>query len=124
MINITERPPKLVFTKADALIIQHCAVMGRRETQVRAYHVGAVKPYAQYPCSVWLAYIKPRKRLTSSRQIVPDNITYFTIEVAGQVVYDSRADVPCDMGKWEATNTEFTHNRPFTVIDRAPMVHP
>jgi hypothetical protein len=32
------------------------------------------------------------------------NLDFVTIEQAGQVVYDSRADVPCDMAKFNQTH--------------------
>jgi hypothetical protein len=100
------------FIKGEALLIQHCAVMGRVETRVRAYQIGPVEPYAQYPVSVNVYFFKPRERHFAWFCLVPDNLRYLVIEVAGQVVYDSRTDVPCDMEVWTATNRRFTGQRP------------
>jgi hypothetical protein len=86
-----------------ATLVQHCAVYGRLETPVRWFEVGEVRPYAQHPVSVDVTFIKPRKRTRAYYTIKPENYRYLTAEVGGRVVYDSRADVPCDMAKWEET---------------------
>jgi hypothetical protein len=95
------------FTFREALIVQHCAVIGRLEQLVRAYHIGEVERYAQYPVSVRVAFLAPRKRRAASFRVVPDNIRYLTVEGDGHVIYDSRADVPCDMTAWNATDQKF-----------------
>src|SRR6185503_4508329 len=86
-----------------ATIIQHCAVFGRMKRDVRKFRVEEPSKHAQYPVSIAVRFVEPRKRTGSSYRIVPDNIRYLTIEAKGQVVYDSRPDVPCDMEVWEAS---------------------
>ena len=89
------------------LIVMHCAVSGRLAFLARKYSVGPVRPYAQHPVSVSVWYTPPRARRPTGFTITPDNIRFLTIEVDGRVVYDSRADVPCDREKWEETNARF-----------------
>lgn len=45
-----------------AVIVQHCAVFGRLETQVRKWSVSPPLPYAQYPVVVSVRFCKPRRR--------------------------------------------------------------
>jgi hypothetical protein len=85
--------PSMTF--ANAVLVQHCAVSGRLETRVRAYEVIPAPPQ-----SVRVVVIEPRKRRRGAYTITADNLRYLTIEVADQVVYDSRGDVPCDMAAW------------------------
>jgi hypothetical protein len=47
---------------------------------------------------------------------VSDHRRYLTIEVDGQVLYDSQTDVPCDMARWAETNARFRNNRTFQTI--------
>jgi hypothetical protein len=85
-----------------ATIIQHCAVFGTLKTSVRKFEVLDPEPYAQYATSIHVSFVKPRERSWHYYQMVPDNLRYITIETdAGEVLYDSRTDVPCDMAKWE-----------------------
>jgi hypothetical protein len=101
-----------------AIIVHHSAVAGRSETTVREFHVSEVRPYAQYSCSVSVRFLKPRARKQKyAFNIVPDNIIYFTIEVNGHEVYDSRRDVPCDMAKWEETDGRFKERRAIRFIE-------
>jgi len=95
-----------------ATIVQHCAVFGRIETVVREFRVGEVRPYAQYPCSVSVRFVEPRKRRPACYTMTPDNTRYLTVEAAGRTLYDSRQDVPCDMSAWEATHRRFAGRRP------------
>ena len=84
-----------------ATIIQHCAVFGNLKTEVRKYEVSDPKPYAQYLTSIHVSFVKPGKRKWAYFTIVPDDLRYLTVEHNGEVLYDSRTDVPCDMTKWE-----------------------
>ena len=106
------------FTYTTASIRQYCAMAGTLETPVRTYHIAPPQRYAQPPTSVRVYFLKPRNRSPVSYNMVPDNLRYLTIEVAGQVVYDSRTDVPCDMAKWTATNQEWQDRRPCTIVSR------
>jgi hypothetical protein len=92
-----------------AVVVQHCAVFGRLEHPVRKFHVGDVRPYAQYDRSVCISFVEPRKRNGRYIQMTPDGIRFATIEINGRTVYDSRHDVPMDMGKWRETSARFTH---------------
>jgi hypothetical protein len=84
-----------------ATLIQHCAVFGTLKTEVRKFVIGDAKPYAQYPVSVRISFVKPRERNGSSIMVLPDSHRFTTIERDGVGLYDSRADVPCDMTKWK-----------------------
>ena len=91
--------------------------MGRLERPVRAYAIGAPRPYAQHKVSVSLHWIAPRKRRQFYFVLTPDNLRYAQVVEQGLVVYDTRSVVPCDMDQWERTNHESaTQGRPFQVI--------
>jgi hypothetical protein len=92
--------------KGPATIIQHCAVFGRLTTEVRWLGVGEVKPYAQYSHAVAILYKRPRKKLKYYVQAFNDDLRYITIEAGGNVLYDSRKGVPCDMDKWNEARAE------------------
>src|SRR5262245_32836749 len=104
------------FTYSNAVIIQHCAVMGRLETRVRTYAISDPRPMTRTQTGVNVSFMKPRHRRAAYYRILSDNLRYLTIEVAGQVVYDSRQDIPCDMGEWEATNARFDVARPLRTV--------
>jgi hypothetical protein len=97
-----------------ALLILHSAVNGRLEIPIRWFQVGEIRPYAQHEVSVSVLFMKPRKRTAASVTMVPENIQYLTVEADGQVFYDSRQDVPCDMTKWEETWARFKDNPPIS----------
>ena len=105
-----------------ATLIRHSAVFGVSTTPVRKFTVGKVQqPYAQYDRAVSIDYVQPRKRRDVRETIMSDNLTYIVIESGGHVVYDSRTDVPCDMDKWEQTNSKFDENRPGRIISHPPV---
>lgn len=104
------------YTYANAVIIQHCAVMGRLATPARAYQVSAPRPVTRTQTGITVSFIKPRQRRSAYYQITSDNLRYLTIEVGGHVVYDSRHDIPCDMEQWAATNAKWQHNRPLQTV--------
>ena len=87
-------------------IVQHCAVFGELRTCVREFEISEVKPYAQYPVSVNISFVEPRKRQWAYITITPDNLRYATIERGGDVLYDSREDVFCDMAQWTESNQQ------------------
>lgn len=89
----------------------HCALQATYSHQVASvsWYLGA---YAQYAKALHITETmarKPRQRKvrTACYTIVPDDLRYLTIEVEGVEVYDSRADVPCDMHKYAETQKEF-----------------
>jgi hypothetical protein len=86
-----------------AVITTHCAVFGTWSETVREFQVSQVRPHDQYPISVSIDFVEPKKRRGRSAVTRPDNIRYRTIEVAGRIVYDTRTDVPCDMAEFEKT---------------------
>jgi hypothetical protein len=115
------RPPASSPDPSDPdaiVLIRHCAVFGVRKQVVREFKVSEVKPYAQYKVSVSISFVEPRKHRWESVTTVPDDITFRTIEQNGQVLYDSRKDVPCDMSAWAKTRKEF-ENHPAMTINRA-----
>lgn len=99
-----------------ALIVDHCALFGRHEWLVRKFSVSEVRPYAQYERSVSVDFVKPRKRTWQRTAVLENNRRYITIESAdGELIYDSRSDIPCDMDQWEATRCEFEGRAGFHV---------
>ncbi len=106
-----------------ALIVQHCAVSGRLETPVRTWRVSDVRhqetpwrPAQPDEYSLHVTFQEPRQRRRYIYSIKSDNLRYLTIEVGAQTVYDSRAEVPCDMAAWEGVNTEWRTRRPLQVV--------
>jgi hypothetical protein len=90
-----------------ATIVGHSAVFGTKETAVRSWEISAVKPYAQYDKSVVVFFVRPGKRKKEGWYCTPENLSYYTIkDRSGETVYDSRDDVPCDMGKWQEAADE------------------
>jgi hypothetical protein len=88
-------------------IVDHSAVFGESQTAVRSWEVSEVKPYAQYEKSLTIFFVKPGKRKSDGYRCTPENLRYYTIkDRSGETVYDSRDDVPCDMGKWQEAADE------------------
>jgi hypothetical protein len=90
-----------------ATIVEHCAVSGERRRAVQWWRVGEVKPYGQYDRSVAVNFFEPGSSRKKHFTVAPDHNRYVTVIVEGQVVYDSRNDVPCDMAKWEETAARY-----------------
>ena len=97
------KKPALIDTTNAITIVQHCAVFGTLRTIVREFKVTNLASYAQYPIAVRLAFVEPRKRQWASYTITPDNLRFATVERDGQVLYDLRKTVPCDMAEWTKT---------------------
>jgi hypothetical protein len=95
-----------------AIIVSHSAVVGIRAWPVRKWSVSTLRPYSEYP-GVLMHYILPRKKVLGDYiEICPDNIQYVTVELPdGTVLYDSRADVPCNMTEWNKTYRESAQGR-------------
>jgi hypothetical protein len=97
--------PKMERTGPAVLTI-HSAVFGRRGNEIQWFRVGEVKPYAQHERTVDVVFRERpqpnsrRKQQRAFTTVVPNNIRYLTVEAEGRVIYDSREDVPCDMGRW------------------------
>jgi hypothetical protein len=92
-----------------ATIVFHSAVFGRSTQQVRWFQVSEVEPRAQDERSVTVRFLEPRKRRRCYTTLqASDYSRYLTIEVNGATVYDSRQDVPIDMGKWNEAAARFT----------------
>jgi hypothetical protein len=111
----------------NATIIQHCAAFGNLKTRVRKFTVHDPKPHAQHATSVTVSFVKPRERRSYFFTMVPENYRYLTIERdGGEVLYDSRDDVPCDMAKWEPiyqkNKAEWLERQ--AEIDRENAAHP
>ncbi|HTX96840.1 MAG TPA: hypothetical protein VME67_19485 [Mycobacterium sp.] len=95
-------------------------VMGPWKKDARKFQVGDLRPsYAQYDLAVHISWWEPRKRTgesitvhgTSSDDDRPQR--FAVIEVDGQIVYDSRSDVPVDMDRWHELNDRYKgENRP------------
>ena len=70
---------------------------------ILSWEVSSPKPYDEFPSSVVIRYKTHNER--KSYLIAQDNIIYATIERDGQVLYDSRTEVPCDMNAFYKTRT-------------------
>jgi RecA-family ATPase len=89
-----------------AILVDHCALFGRRETKVRKFKVSQVKPYAQYDKFVDISVVEPKRRRGKVYEVYPCDHTFYTIERDGRVIYDSRIDIPCDMIEWRRVREE------------------
>jgi hypothetical protein len=105
-------PPETFEHTGPAVLINHAAVFGRHETPVGWIKAHPPERYAQYPVTVLVQYREVRQPRQGqgyefSLRVYPDHRRYYTIEVDGREVWDSRAVVPCDMDKWEETFQRF-----------------
>jgi hypothetical protein len=64
---------------------------------ILSWEVSPPKPYDEYPIIVTIGIVELHNSRKSSYLVAQDNLTYATIERDGQVLYDSRTEVPCDM---------------------------
>lgn len=92
----------------NGVLITHSAIFGARSEPIRKWMVSEVTPSSHFRATVEVSIrtIAPRKRTWNSRTAYGDE-TYYTIEVEGETVYDSRTDVSVDMDRWNATWTKF-----------------
>jgi hypothetical protein len=93
-----------------AMIVKHCAVFGTKKYPARKFSVSEVRPHAQYPVSVTVYYTPPRVRRSDAFTVCNDDLTWLSIERGDVVLYDSRADVPCDMAKWWAVRAKWAQH--------------
>jgi len=63
-------------------------------------------PYNQYRRSQVVTYFEKRRR--NWIKVVPDNASYLIIQDAenGQLIYDSRDTIPCNMGQFDLNRAE------------------
>lgn len=99
-----------------ARLVQHSAVFGRMETEVREFRVGDVYPYGESSRSVGIDFVEPGKSQHYAFTMRTDGERYLTVEMAGQTVYDSRIDVPIDMDKWHETDARFQTRRSLSLV--------
>jgi hypothetical protein len=59
-----------------------------------------------------VSFISRGKRKGAYLTIRKDDLRYLLIEADGEVLYDSRNEVSCNMAKWDATPTRFCNDRP------------
>jgi hypothetical protein len=98
-----------------ATIVKHSAVMGRLEKPVRWFRTSPPRRHAQYDAAVYVAFKEPRQRVMKFYDVVPDNCCYVEIlDATGAVLWDSRQEVPCDIGQWEAARAEMGGRPAFT----------
>jgi hypothetical protein len=73
---------------------------------ILSWEVSPPKPYDEFPVAVIIRIVKPDKyRDVVCHLIAQDNLCYATIEHDGQVLYDSRTEVPCHMDAFYRTRT-------------------
>jgi hypothetical protein len=99
-----------------ARLVQHSAVFGRVETEVREFRVGDVYRYGESSHSVGIDFVEPGKSQHYAFTMRTDGERYLTVEMAGQTVYDSRIDVPIDMDKWHETDVRFQTRRSLSLV--------
>src|SRR5262245_65796969 len=107
-----------------AVIVQHCAVFGAQRTPVRSWAVGEAKSDARRAVTVHVYFTRLGKRTRSYILVTPGNVRYLTIEAGDKVVYDSREEVPCDMGEWEKTAARFQDNLPVVLASDTGRLTP
>ena len=64
------------------------------------------------PLTMIVSFISRGKRKGAYLTIRKDDLRYLLIEADGEVLYDSRNEVPCNMAKWDATPARFCNDRP------------
>ena len=74
-------------------------------TPILSWEVSPPKPYDEYLITVTIQIVELHNRHKSSYLVGQDNLTYATIERGGQVLYDSRTEVPCDMDAFYKART-------------------
>jgi hypothetical protein len=84
-----------------ATVIHNSAAFGRHASEARAVWTRVLEPYAQYARAV-VVYFRDARGRTCSTDVAPDNVLFVQVEARGKLIYDSRDEVPCDMGEWEA----------------------
>jgi hypothetical protein len=96
--------------KGECVIIQHCAVLGRRETQARW-----VKTDKTTNSTVTIFFKQAGEAQSVYYIVRSDNIRFAQISVEGQIVWDSRREVPCNMAFWEALHAR-NQDRSFDAV--------
>lgn len=84
-----------------AVIVTHNAVFGVSRRPVRSWSVSTHEDTAT------IMFMEPRKRTRLGVTARPRRPLFYTVEVDGQTVYDSRDDVPIDMTEWRETAQRF-----------------
>jgi hypothetical protein len=99
-------------TTTNAKIIQRHAIVGRITTHVREFLVSDPYPDARHATNVCVAFMPNLDRYNIADredfgcgqryiQVSPSDNYYLTIEnYDGEVLYDSRVDVPCDLTRF------------------------
>jgi hypothetical protein len=82
-----------------ATVVLHDAAYGMSKVPVRSWTVGDPVPVPSGGDAVCIRYVAAVGRPPWFFWMLPDNLLYLTVEQDGRVVYDSRADVPCDMDR-------------------------
>jgi hypothetical protein len=95
-----ERVAYKINNDKPAVLIMNCAVLGRSRKPVRKFSVSEVTPYAQYDKSVIILFTEPKMRKSKYFKVVPDNLRFYAIEQNGQIIYDSRDDIPVDAAEF------------------------
>jgi hypothetical protein len=91
------------------------AVLGDWTRDVRKWWVAEMAPTTQSPVAVLLSWIEPRKGLSRSTVIHPETRYFLVTTADGDVIYDSRDDVPIDMDGYHATRQRFANRSAFRI---------
>lgn len=81
----------LYESKAKDLVLTHDThVGGLHSTPLRWVAVNLGERYGQYDHHLSVYFIRPRKRKKEGYTLSPDGLAWYTIQVAGATVWDSR----------------------------------
>jgi hypothetical protein len=118
----SEQPRVVALEGGEAIIVWHSAGSRTSKQPVRKWKVSPPHPEAQYPVSVSVYFVEPRKRRGKCTNVDPDNRKYLTVELAdGTVLYDSRAEVPYDAtNRWPSREEWAKDRRTYYGDDQNP----
>ena len=94
----------------NATYVWHNAHFGLMKAEAYKLEVSNVAPFDGYDKTVWISTQRKKGRKWGPNIVRPINIHFATIERDGQIIYDSRWDVPCDMNVWEGERKKHEHN--------------
>jgi hypothetical protein len=95
-----EPDSRLRLCGTNATVTLHCAARGVERIGAAFYKVEVGCDPASGGPVVRVYCREPQRPNGFWYEAAPGGFRYLTVEEAGEVVYDSREDAPCDMGKW------------------------
>lgn len=86
----------------NATLVPHSVKGDTRSWAMRRYEVLGPVEVPEFSVALIVRFKEPRGRIWRKYYAIPCGYHYITIERNGDVVIDSRDDVPCDMAQFEA----------------------